>query len=71
MATIQERVGKNGSIKYRALVRLQGYPEQSATFDRKTDARLWAQKTEVDLQAGRITHVHEARRRAAVDLRKL
>ena len=68
MATIQERSGKNGKIKYRALVRMHGYPDQSATFDRKTDAKLWAQKTETDLQAGRVTHVHEARRRDAVEM---
>lgn len=68
MATIQERVGQNGKIKYRALVRLHGFPEQSGTFDRKTDAKLWAQKMEVDLLAGRIVHVHEARRRTAVEM---
>ena len=37
-------------------------------MDRKTDAKLWAQKMEVDLLAGRIVHVHEARRRTAVEM---
>lgn len=68
MATIQTRSGKDGSIKYRALVRLNGFPEQSATFGRKTDAKLWAQKVETDLLAGRGTHIHEARRRTAVEM---
>lgn len=68
MATIQERSGKDGKIKYRALVRLNGLPEQSATFDRKTDAKMWAQKVEMDLLAGRVAFVHEARRRTAVEM---
>ena len=46
MAYIEERKGKN-RVKYRALVRVQGYPPQSATFDRKTDAKIWA-KTDID-----------------------
>ena len=68
MATIHERSGKDGRIKYRALVRLNGLPEQSATFNRKTDAKVWAQKVEIDLLAGRVAFVHEARRRTAVEM---
>ena len=53
MAVIQERKDKNGKIRYRALVRLKGYPAQSATFERKTDAKKWGQDTESAIRHGR------------------
>lgn len=52
MATIQKRASGNGTA-YRVMIRLKGYPPESATFDRLTDAREWASKTEADMKAGR------------------
>ena len=49
MATINKR--KNGS--YQAKVRLRGFPEESATFERRTDAKEWAEKTEREMKEGR------------------
>jgi hypothetical protein len=46
MPTIEERTTKDGKTVYRVKVRRQGYPTQSATFTRLTDARKWAQITE-------------------------
>lgn len=46
MASIHERKGKDGKVRYRVQIRLKGYPPQVASFERKTDAKLWAQQTE-------------------------
>lgn len=53
MASIQRRVGKDGVASYRAQVRLKGFAPDSASFERITDAKAWAQKTEADMRAGR------------------
>jgi integrase len=53
MAMIEERVGKDGRVRYRVRIRLRGRPPVSETFDRRTDARIWAQKTESDLRRAR------------------
>lgn len=52
MATIQKRVTGKGTA-YRVMIRLKGHPPETATFDRLTDAREWANKTEADIKAGR------------------
>ena len=52
MATIQKRTTSKGTA-YRVMIRLKGHPPESATFDRLTDAREWAKKTEADIKAGR------------------
>lgn len=63
MATIQARTTAAGKTTYRVMIRLKGYPPQSATFERKTDARRWAQHTEAALREGRHFKHAEARRR--------
>ncbi|MEN8729166.1 MAG: tyrosine-type recombinase/integrase, partial [Desulfuromonadales bacterium] len=68
MAVIQERKGKDGKIKYRALIRLKGYPPQSATFERRTDAKKWAQDTESAIRHGRYFPSHESRKHTFADL---
>lgn len=52
MATIEKRVTGNGT-SYRVKIRLRGYPPESATFERKSDAQEWAKRTEADMKAGR------------------
>ena len=52
MATIEKRTTDAGT-SYRVKVRLIGYPPESATFERLTDAKAWAAKTEADMRAGR------------------
>lgn len=39
MATIETRRTADGAIGYRSKVRLKGFPSESATFERKTDAK--------------------------------
>ena len=53
MATIQKRVAKDGKASYRVQVRLKGFEPETASFERLTDARDWATKTEADMRAGR------------------
>ena len=53
MATIEKRTAHDGSISYRVKVRMRGYPVQSATFIRLTDAKKWEQDTEVAIREGR------------------
>ena len=53
MALIQSRPTKGGKPAFRVRIRVKGCAEVSATFARRTDAKLWAQKTEADIRAGK------------------
>ena len=53
MATIIKRVGKDGAITHQVKIHLQRHPAQTATFDRVTDAKRWAQSTEAAIREGR------------------
>lgn len=53
MASIQKRKTKSGELTYRVQVRLKGHPTETATFERLTDARRWAQQTEAAIREGR------------------
>lgn len=68
MAVIQERISADGKKKYRALVRLKGFPPQSATFDRKTDAKKWAQDTESAIRDGRHFKTAESKNHTVAEL---
>ena len=52
MATIEKRV-TDGGTGYRVKIRLRGFPPETATFERLTDARDWAKATEADMKKGR------------------
>lgn len=62
MAYIQERKTDDGKTHFRVQVRLRGYPTASATFERKTDAKLWAQQTESAMRDGRHFKTSEAKK---------
>ncbi|HAT8370924.1 site-specific integrase [Legionella pneumophila serogroup 1] len=68
MANIEERIGKDGQLRYRVKVRLKGFPTQQATFERKTDARRWAQQTEAAIREGRHFKTTEAKRRTLAEM---
>ena len=54
MATIEKRVSKvDGSAQYRVRVRLRGFPPQTASFKRLTNAKKWVQQTEAAIREGR------------------
>ena len=67
MATIEKR-DTGGGITYRAKIRIKGHPAQSATFERLTDARRWAQTTESAIRERRYFKTREAQRRTLAEL---
>ena len=68
MATFDQRPGKDGKLVYRARVRLQGYSTQTATFYRLSEARKWAQLTEVAILEGRHLSSAEATRHTVTNM---
>lgn len=62
MATIEKRIGKDGSTSYRVKIRLRGQPVQSASFSSLTRARQWAQSTESAIREGRYFQTREAKK---------
>ncbi len=68
MAYIQERKSSDGSVSYRVQVRKRGYPTQSATFKRKTDAKKWAGSVEAAIEERRYKNFAQARRRTVGEL---
>lgn len=68
MAHIEERKGDDGKAKFRVQIRLRGFPQQTATFDRKTDAKRWAQKTEAAMKEGRYFKTTASKKRTLGDL---
>ena len=68
MANIDKRVSQAGVISYRVLIRLKGYPAQSATFRRITDAKRWELQTEAAIREGRYFQVSEAKKHTFNDL---
>jgi integrase len=63
MASIQKRTSAEGKTTFRVQIRLKGFPSQTATFDRLTDARQWIQQTETAIKEGRYFKKSEARKR--------
>lgn len=68
MASIEKRTAQDGKTSYRVKVRLKGYPVQTATFDRLTDARKWAQHTEAAIREGRHFKTAEAKKHTLADM---
>lgn len=68
MAHLQRRKTKDGKTRYRVQVRLRGHPPQSATFERRTDAKKWAQQTEAAIREGRYFKSTEARKHTFADV---
>jgi integrase len=68
MARIKERLAKDGTKRFTCEVRLRGYPPQSATFKRKTDAQKWIQDTESAIREGRHFKTIEAKKHTFADM---
>ncbi|MEE8203661.1 MAG: site-specific integrase, partial [Alphaproteobacteria bacterium] len=49
-------------------MRRKGYPLQTATFGRKTDARKWAQSVEAAIEERRFKNVAQAKRHTVAEL---
>ena len=54
MASINERTDSKGNKTYQVKIRKKGFKTQSKTFTRLTDAKKWAQITEVAMIEGRL-----------------
>ena len=68
MAIIEARKTGTGRETYRVRIRMKGFPEENATFERKTDAKRWAQQTEAAMREGRYFRTSEAKRHTVADL---
>jgi len=44
MSSVRAKRRADGTTYFQALVRLKGHPPQSASFDRKTDAKRWGEQ---------------------------
>lgn len=55
MVSIYKRKSKDGkSIKWRAVIRMTGFPSTGKTFDRKQEAEDWGQETERRIKLGQF-----------------
>jgi len=68
MATIFKRTASDGKSSYQVKVRLKGYPAETGTFERLTDARKWASATESAMREGRHFKTSESKRRTMTEL---
>jgi integrase len=68
LAYIERRETSDGKVSYRVQVRKKGFPIQTATFARKTDAKKWAQSTESAIEERRYRNVAQAKRRTVTEL---
>lgn len=68
MAHIEKRETSDGKVTFRVRVRMRGYPTQTASFDRLTDAKKWAQDTESDIRNRRHFKYAEAKKHTVNDL---
>ena len=68
MANIEKRISNDGKTSFRVKIRLKGFPSQSATFERLTDAKKWAQQTESAIREGRHFKTTEAKRHTLAEM---
>jgi integrase len=67
VATIKELRGKRKTT-YNVQIRLRGMAPASATFERKSDARRWAQETEAAIRQGRYFQPSDSRQHTVAEL---
>jgi len=68
MAVIEKRRTKDGKIQYRVKVRMKGYPPQTSTHTKLTDARRWAQDIESAIRDGRHFKTTESKKHTLGEL---
>ena len=68
MASIRAKSRPDGSVYYQAQVRIKGHPPQTASFERKTDAKRWGEQTEAAIRQRRYFNVFEAQRHTASEM---
>jgi integrase len=68
VATITKRTDSDGNSHYQVKVRLRGYPQQTATFSRLTDAKKWGTQTEAAIRERRHFKTVEAQKHTFTEL---
>jgi integrase len=68
MGTIETRRTRDGMTHYRAKLRVQGFPTQSRTFERKADAKAWLSTTSAALLEGRLPRIGSDRSHTVAEL---
>jgi integrase len=68
MASIRERVDKDGVKTFHVQIRIRGFPPQTKTFTKKTIAKQWADDVELKIRSGRYLPTAMAEKRLARDL---
>lgn len=66
MATIRRREGKLG-VGYDVQIRIRPYPPTNQSFKKLTDAKRWAEKTEMEMREGRYGCISESRKKTLSD----
>lgn len=67
MASIRQRINSKGETQYHVQIRLKGHPNETASFERLTDARKWVQNTESAIREGRYFKTAIAKQRTLKD----
>ena len=62
MSYIEERTAANGSKTYRVQIRMKGAKQITASFTRKTDAKIWAKETETSMRNNKYFKTVEAKK---------
>lgn len=68
MASITKRTTQDGKTYYTVRIRLKGYPLQTESFNRLTDAKRWAASTESAIKEGRHFKTAEAKKHTLSEL---
>lgn len=68
MATIQKRTNPAGETSFHVRVRMRGQPTQTSTFQRLTDARVWASSIESAIRENRHFKTNSSKKHTLADL---
>ena len=68
MASIRAKRRADGTTYYQAQVRIKGHPPQTASFERKTDAKRWGDQTEAAIRQRRYFDLFEAQLHTAAEM---
>ncbi len=67
MATIRERIRRDGTSVYNVQVRIAGFPERTGTFSTHAKAVKWARHIEGEMEDGKHFRSAEAKRKSLAD----
>ncbi|HSX38754.1 MAG TPA: site-specific integrase [Chlamydiales bacterium] len=68
MAFIEKRTAKDGTVSYRAQIRIKGQASINETFPNKRLAEAWAKKTETEIKEGQFFKTYEARKHTVAQM---